>query len=73
MNIAGYIVECDRHGAMLLSDGQLYFGSHVTLFSSRDRAKAAIKRTIEGRYETYGKDFEQEFGKLRIRRVVLST
>lgn len=54
---------------MLLSDGLLYWGSTVTLFPSRAEANRAIKRTIKERYEEDGRDFELEFGKLRIKRV----
>jgi hypothetical protein len=70
MKTLGYMIYCDGGGPMLLSDDLLYFGETTTLFPSRAEANRAIKRTIKERYEKHGHDFEAEFGKLRIKRVV---
>ena len=69
MKAIGYIVYCEKDTPMLLADGELYFGNHATLFATRRKAERAIQRTISGRADRLGRDFEKEFGKLRILRV----
>lgn len=74
MKTIGYIVECHKHGAMLSAIDQqsgkpwLYFGSYATLFASRKKAQRAVERQIRANPE-----FEENFGKLFIRRVEADT
>ena len=44
--IIGYVVVTSGE-VMSLEDGTLWFGSHGSLFASRDAARKAVKRTIK--------------------------
>jgi hypothetical protein len=79
MNTVGYIVLCGGRPMYLAKEsgrprgryGTLYFGAppRATLFTSRARARGAIKRTNEDRVEHNGLTFEQEFGECAVYRV----
>ena len=70
MKTVGYIVQCSSGGVMVCAHDQwsgkdqLYFSSYATLFASRKSAQRAIDRKIAER-----PTFEQEFGKLSIKRL----
>lgn len=69
MRLVGYIVNCSGYGPMLLENGHLYFGNHVTLFKSRQQAHNAIAATLKDRMAQFGTEFEVDFGELVIKRV----
>ena len=64
----GYIVECEGRHAMVYHEGQLYFGREATLFPTRRAAGNAIRTTRRRRKAEFGRDFDEEFGRLSIRR-----
>lgn len=61
-----FIVYCEGYGAMECRDGELYFTSILTPFLAQKEAVDAIRNTKEGRLVEFGREFEDDFGKLRI-------